>query len=608
MSDAKPPKEDCEEPGKRRLTVVVFSGTSAWVLAWIAVGRFPASLVPAWLPSRSAVATIAAATGALWMAVGEFRSGRPGRTYRVTDAISDCLFVMVASSMFVIAFSIVDLALMPPLLDLGVGGWLALVAGAGVLRRIAEELLPEESTGFQITEAVSRFVLAAYAASHSFPLLKPVTQTPWAVYTATFAFAIVFALTSRNLRKYAFAAAGAIALAVIVVRFVPSIRAETDWQWAQHSGWPGAYRRYVDRWPKGRHVAEASALLDTMEWRGVPRDDARALEWYIASHPDSPFVRQAQKSLEATLRDEALRRDRERKSRDESDWTSAKNWGTELGHEQYLRDHPDGAHVAEAKRGLAAAKAKAAREAAEEQRQAASVRRAVDTFDQETLRRVARSDRATEALIHAAYNDTHNSLALLLEAGADIYDALAEAARYKESAKIAGTLIRHDRIRSADAYARVFRQAVWQENDELASLLLEQTHIDSRIDDKTALMQAAEAGNRRAVAWLVSRDASVDAATSDGTTALMMALRSAHQDVVDALLDAGADANASDRDGVTPLMLAAQSGNRELVERLISKGADVARQDDRGRTAAEHALENHHLDLAQALGWTPRRP
>jgi uncharacterized protein len=91
----------------------------------------------------------------------------------------------------------------------------------------------------------------------------------------------------------------------------------------------------------------------------------------------------------------------------------------------------------------------------------------------------------------------------------------------------------------------------------------------------SALMRAAEGGDRAAVAAALDAGAAVGDARPDGTTALHWAVRSGEPDTVRLLLDAGADAVAEDRYGITPLHLAAVDGNARLVEMLLDAGADA---------------------------------
>lgn len=89
----------------------------------------------------------------------------------------------------------------------------------------------------------------------------------------------------------------------------------------------------------------------------------------------------------------------------------------------------------------------------------------------------------------------------------------------------------------------------------------------------TPLMHAAVVGSREAMAMLLDKGASVNAANSAGVTALMMSVTDI--DKVNLLLAKGADANAVTKRGRSALLLAAMSdGSAPIVRLLITKGAN----------------------------------
>src|SRR5262245_55428819 len=81
-----------------------------------------------------------------------------------------------------------------------------------------------------------------------------------------------------------------------------------------------------------------------------------------------------------------------------------------------------------------------------------------------------------------------------------------------------------------------------------------------------SLVEAAKAGDTKAVRELLRRNANPNDAEVDGTTALHWAVERDDPAMVDALLKAGANAKAANRYGVAPLSAAAENGNGAIVE------------------------------------------
>jgi ankyrin repeat protein len=145
---------------------------------------------------------------------------------------------------------------------------------------------------------------------------------------------------------------------------------------------------------------------------------------------------------------------------------------------------------------------------------------------------------------------------------------------------------------------------------------------------QTALMEAARAGDSQSVQVLLSAGADAEARDSAGLSPLAAAVMAGHTAVVallvtavtgslDAplqlaameghtpvmavLMDKGANPDATSVDGRTPMMFAAQYGRREAVKLLRQRGAAVTALDENLKTAADHAEENGHDDLAAYL-------
>ena len=87
-------------------------------------------------------------------------------------------------------------------------------------------------------------------------------------------------------------------------------------------------------------------------------------------------------------------------------------------------------------------------------------------------------------------------------------------------------------------------------------------------DGWTPLHYAATGGNVEIVKLLLSKGATLEARSPNGSTALMMAARYANEGAVDALLAAGADRSAKNDLGMDAAAFAASAGRDKLAARL----------------------------------------
>ncbi|MEO8256659.1 MAG: ankyrin repeat domain-containing protein [Acidobacteriota bacterium] len=94
-------------------------------------------------------------------------------------------------------------------------------------------------------------------------------------------------------------------------------------------------------------------------------------------------------------------------------------------------------------------------------------------------------------------------------------------------------------------------------------------------DNGRLLIEAVKAGNRAAVAELLTERGRVNTAEADGTTPLHWAVRRDDLAMAQQLIRAGADPKAANRYGVQPVMLAAVNGSAAVLELLLAAGADA---------------------------------
>lgn len=122
-------------------------------------------------------------------------------------------------------------------------------------------------------------------------------------------------------------------------------------------------------------------------------------------------------------------------------------------------------------------------------------------------------------------------------------------------------------------------------------------------DGFTPLHLAAFFGRDEAAALLLARgaDPGATAANPMRVQPLHSAVAGCHPALVARLLAAGAAPDARQEGGFTPLLGAAAAGRADLVDPLLAAGADPALTDDQGRTAADHARDRGHPELAARL-------
>jgi uncharacterized protein len=120
----------------------------------------------------------------------------------------------------------------------------------------------------------------------------------------------------------------------------------------------------------------------------------------------------------------------------------------------------------------------------------------------------------------------------------------------------------------------------------------------------TAIVEAAQSGNRDALRAALKDGGDVNAAQGDGMTPLHWAAVRNDVEMADLLMYAGANVKATTRiGGYTPLLVAAKTGNAKVIETLIKHGADPDRTTTNGTTPLMLAAAAGDADAVRILAY-----
>eukprot|EP00127_Corallochytrium_limacisporum_P002121 Clim_evm15s108 gene=Clim_evmTU15s108 len=134
-------------------------------------------------------------------------------------------------------------------------------------------------------------------------------------------------------------------------------------------------------------------------------------------------------------------------------------------------------------------------------------------------------------------------------------------------------------------------------------ILKKGVHVNEEDEHKfTALALACREGHKEVVELLVASGADVQSQLGEERdTPLHWAAFNCQPDIIDILLTRGANIHAKDEHGETPLLWACQEGHVEAAHRLLEHGADIYDSDNLGRTGLHISADRGHTDLVEEL-------
>ncbi|CAH1266891.1 ANKRD28 [Branchiostoma lanceolatum] len=209
----------------------------------------------------------------------------------------------------------------------------------------------------------------------------------------------------------------------------------------------------------------------------------------------------------------------------------------------------------------------------------------------------------TTPLHEAAKNDHHETVSVLLTAGADVN----ARDKYKNTplhqAALNGTHETMSVLLTAGADVNIRNKSQWTplyyaaqdgHHEAVSVLLTAGAAVNARDQQQlTPLHHAAWVGHHETVSVLLTAGADVNARDDRQRTSLHWAALSGHHEPVLVLLTAGADVNARDRTENTPLHDAATVGRPKCAEVLLQHGADTAIRNRIGKTAEDIAADEN---------------
>lgn len=216
-------------------------------------------------------------------------------------------------------------------------------------------------------------------------------------------------------------------------------------------------------------------------------------------------------------------------------------------------------------------------------------------------------------LHHAARSSDPGVVALLRDAAAEL-DALNQdgltplaVACMAGNWRLAKFLLeRGAKPEPAGGQPALLAAAATEEDDPagVQLLLKHRAKVDTRdAQRRSALHEAALAGNTDIVSTLLAAGADVHAQDADGRTPWLEAARGGRIGVLERLADAGADVTVADHGQRNALLLAsaAEGVPPALIRRLLELGVNAEQRDEQGKRAVDVAAESGRWAIVSAL-------
>jgi hypothetical protein len=121
---------------------------------------------------------------------------------------------------------------------------------------------------------------------------------------------------------------------IAIAAFLPAIREEMSWLWADSHERAADYETYMEDWPNGRHAADARVKYYQRTW--VEREKSKIHQAYHEA------------SSSAAASDSEYRKQQQTR-RDAFSWKAATNGDTLQSYQNYLHQFPNGQFARQAR-------------------------------------------------------------------------------------------------------------------------------------------------------------------------------------------------------------------------------------------------------------------
>ncbi|XP_072038003.1 uncharacterized protein [Amphiura filiformis] len=125
--------------------------------------------------------------------------------------------------------------------------------------------------------------------------------------------------------------------------------------------------------------------------------------------------------------------------------------------------------------------------------------------------------------------------------------------------------------------------------------------LPEKLDSKTPLLIACEAGQLAALEFLINARCNKLARTANGSTGLHLAAAKGHPEILAKLLECDMEIDVRNSEGKTPLHMAAENGHGDVVELLLQRKTNGNIKSSRNFGAIHFAAKNNHTNVIRIL-------